>query len=80
MSNELHVFTDDEEFVIAVSAEDAVAIMRDIGADADRIDWRQMWDDQPLIADLDDGNGSVKKTCGEWAAERGRGYFCASDD
>lgn len=74
----LHVWTNDgDDFVIAASADDANAVMVEYGGSAlDVDDWTQMLDDRPFTADIDDGNGPVKKTCGEWAQERGRGYFC----
>ena len=73
----LHVFTDDEEFVIADSPEDADAVMRDLKYDGPAMPWTQMPDERPFT--FDDGQAIVKKTCGEWCAERGRGYFCAEN-
>lgn len=74
----MHVYTDDEEYVIAASSEDAAAVMQETCGPVDVTDWLQMPDDRPFTVDLDDGNGPVKKTCGEWAT-RGRGYFCTSN-
>lgn len=73
----LHVYTDDEEFVIAASPEDAVAVMREANGVADVANWQQMPDDKPFT--YDDGLNIAKKTCGEWARERGRGYFCTAN-
>ncbi len=73
----LHVYTDDEEFVIAESPEDADAVVRDLKYDGPAMEWQQMPDDRPFTADLDNGEGPVKRTCAEWCAARGRGYFCA---
>jgi hypothetical protein len=79
---DLHVYTNDDEFVIAASPDDAKAVMIESGCfheSDEQPSWRQMSDAQPFTADLDTGDGPVKKTCGEWAKERGRGYFCAAN-
>lgn len=77
----LHMWTHDgDDFVIAASPKDADAAMAEYGGSVvDPIEWRQLPDDQPLAADLDDGNGFVKKTCAAWVRERGRGYFCTAN-
>jgi hypothetical protein len=76
--DELHVYTDDEEFVIATSPEDADAVMREVGATPPQpAEWRQMNDAKPFT--FDDGVNIARKTCGEWARARGRGYFCTAN-
>lgn len=73
----LHVYTDDEEFVIASSEADAAAVLREASNAVDVAIWFQLPDDRAFT--YDDGQSIVKKTCGEWAKERGRGYFCAAN-
>jgi hypothetical protein len=77
---DLHVWTDEEEFVIAASPEDADAVMRDMRYDGPPIAWWQMPDDRPFTYCPDNDEATaVKKTCAEWCAEKGRGYFCSAN-
>lgn len=76
----LHVFSDSEEYVVASDEADARIVMREIcGSETwpEDVDVEQMPDDKHLTI-LEDGVGAVKKTYGEWASIRGRGYLCCS--
>ena len=81
MSN-LHVFSDDEEFVVATDEVDARAVMQEHcghgvwGADCEIA---QEPDDR-MFAILGEDGEKVRKTFGEWASDNGRGYLCASVD
>lgn len=82
-STGLHIFTDDAEYVIATDAADAKAAYRESGGEHPaEIDFEQMPDERQFTLYVGDGpaEGTITKTCAEWAAERGRGYFCASID
>lgn len=77
--SDLHVWcVDDEEFVIATDAADALAVMNEIGAQfpVDDDTFRQL-EDSALFT-FDDGSETVTKTCGEWT-ERGRGHFASAN-
>ena len=73
----MHVWTDDEEYVIAADETDARAVFREndymYPEDAEL---RQLPDDKlfPFRENEEDAE-PVRKTCAEWANERGRGYF-----
>lgn len=72
------MFSDSEEMVVASDEADARAVMREMcGGDvwtAD-VEVEQMPDEKPLTI-VDEEGGEVRKTYGEWAAEKGRGYLC----
>ncbi len=76
----LHVWTDDEEWVVARDAQDARAVMAEIGCDLDPdIEFELCPDDQVFTIYQDEqGSDAVTKTFAEWAAGNGRGYLCAS--
>jgi hypothetical protein len=74
----MHVFSDSEEMVIAVDVDDARAVMRELGGPdvwPDDVEIERMPDERPLTI-LDEEHGEIRKTFGEWAAEKGRGYLC----
>ena len=75
----LHVYSvAEEEWVIAADGDDAMAVMRETGADPGEPDhYEQCADAKPFT--FNDGDVSATKTFGEWAAERGRGYFCTAN-
>jgi len=74
----LHVWSadDGEEFVIAETEEDALAVLVEaVGpVSVDPIAWEQLPDDRPFTMREEDGS-RVTKTCAEWCTEVGRGYF-----
>jgi hypothetical protein len=75
----LHVFTDDVEWVIAADAADARKVYEEYSGapDLDGLDW-DLCDDGKLFTFFD-GNDSIVKTFGEWATEKGRGYFASEN-
>lgn len=81
----LHVFTDDEEYAVAESEEDARRVFEETWGF--KPDWEKDYigglsqcpDDKPFtIREAGPAGENVTKTFGEWAAEKGRGYLCAS--
>ena len=87
---ELHVFTNEYEWVVAESIEDCEAAMNEsVGAtyDADdEIEWRQLDDDSTIKIWMNEGDIAehgegeiVEKTCREWAEENGRGFLCSTE-
>lgn len=81
--SDLHVWTNDEEFVIARDVDDADAVMREVGCTMTAEEKRQLYrlpDERPFTFCPDNDEATaVKKTCAEWCAEKGRGYFCAAN-
>jgi hypothetical protein len=81
MSN-LHVFSDDEEFVVACDEADARLVMHEHcghgvwGADQEI----NQEPDDAMFSILGEDGAKVRKTFGEWASSCGRGYLCASVD
>lgn len=69
--SELHIYTDDEEFIIAASPDDAHAVMREMGCH-DVTNFHQYPDDKPFTFH---DTETTTKPAKEWAAERGRGWF-----
>ena len=77
---DLQVWTDGEDWVVAESAEDAVAVMMEsVGTDdpfeiTEASKWKVLANDKTLRVTVDDDDPSEHyiKTCAEWAAE-GRG-------
>jgi hypothetical protein len=70
----------EEEWVIAYSAEDAALVYAGTGAEPmpEDIPWTACADDKVFTFHDEDENGNrreTRKTMGEHAAERGRGYF-----
>lgn len=82
---DLHVFTNDVEWYVASTLDDALAAQREnTGFDAqdqDREEWGQLDDESPLSVFMDEdcSEPAVSKTCREWAAERGRGFLCSTE-
>lgn len=76
----LHVFTDDEESVVAEDVADARAVMLEYaGGDVwsdDAIEIEQFADDKQLTIVDGDTEEKTTLTCGEWAQRNGRGYLC----
>lgn len=80
---DLQVWTDGEDWVVAESAEDAVAVMMEIiGTDdpaeiTEASKWKVLANDKTLRVTVDDDPAEHHiKTCAEWAAE-GRGHFAS---
>lgn len=69
----IDVYGAGEDVVIARDEEDARAIMPD--ADFDGAVFRVYPDDAPFTICEEEGDPPVTKTCAEWAAKFGRGYF-----
>lgn len=73
----LRMFTNDSDYVIAESAEDARSILRETVGELD--------EDMAAFVEVDngtdfdfqesDGETTTTKTVGQWIAEKGRGYF-----
>lgn len=79
--SDLHVFTDDEEMVVAEDVADALAVMAehaggDVWNPSTGIEIEQMPDDAMLTIIDFDMVTKRRKTAGEWAREKGRGYLC----
>jgi hypothetical protein len=86
----LKIWTNDVDYVIAESADEAVEIASDltgapIGDYADD-EWTAWPDDKPFTFRYDEGDeypGSPERretrTGAEWVALRGRGYFACSE-
>lgn len=75
----MHVFSDTEEMVVAADEDDARQVMRDLyGHDAwsPDVEIEQMPDDKHFDIAEEAGGTPIRKTFGEWAAEKGRGYLC----
>ena len=80
--SKLHVFSDDEEFVVAADEADARAVMHDFGG-PDVWGGDQEINQEPddrMFSILGEDGAKIRKTFGEWATEKGRGYLCASVD
>jgi hypothetical protein len=70
------------EFVVAVDEADARAVMQEHcghGVWGTDCEITQEPDDR-MFAILGEDGAKVRKTFGEWAADNGRGYLCASVD
>jgi len=80
----LHVFHNDEEWVIAEDETDAWTVWEEHTGeerkDHDEIEWTQLADDEPLSLLVDSPADEWQtRTCAEWAAANGRGYFASVD-
>ncbi len=74
--SDLKVFTDDEEWIVARSPEDAVAVQAELGATG--IDPETFEECPPeKVFHMHDADGALieAKTFAEWARSRGRGYL-----
>lgn len=79
IDGELHVFSDDSEYVIAYDVEDVLLILSDMRVSPPfDVEWTACDESTSFTFTGDDGDGDTK-TFGEWAKERGRGYFCAEN-
>lgn len=71
----MHIWTDDEEFVIASDELDARAVFAELGCvvpeDVRLIPYQN---DRPFTMTQEDGS-KVTKLCIEWVREKGRGYL-----
>jgi hypothetical protein len=83
VSERLSVWTNDCDYVVAESADDADAITKERwpGHVGNADHWSECHGDGPftLYGSGDRSTLGVTKTFAEWAAERGRGYFCTSE-
>ncbi len=90
--DDLHVFGDDCEWVVAASLEDAKAVLTEMGATLDDDfdeTWAQEDDEMGHTIWCDSGghpaephaagNAPVTLTCAEWAKRCGRGYLCTTE-
>ena len=88
----LHVFTNDFEWVVAESIDDARKVIQEVSglSDGDFNDegWYQEDDDADMSIWIDDETGEVGEGCGctlivgemrVWAEVFGRGYLCTSE-
>jgi hypothetical protein len=80
----LHMYTNDNDYVIAASIDDARAVyIGQLGdpADIERddcLDFRE--DDDDRVFTLVQEDGSKKSmTCRQWCDTEGRGYFASED-
>lgn len=77
----LHVFTNDDEWVIAHSEADAEQLCVELGfgpgSYTSDCQWVQCDGAKPFT--YFDGNDAITKTFSEWAAEKGRCYFASVD-
>lgn len=69
-------------FVIAESEEEATAFLlpelADLEEESDgEIVWNALDDDHDFL--FYDGKDDVEKTCAEWCAEHGKGYFASEN-
>lgn len=80
--SELHIYTDDYEFVIAADPADALAVLRETH-NAYQIDPEDLdkWpDDKPFTLYEDESRTvGATKLPAEWAIERGRGWLAATE-
>jgi hypothetical protein len=79
---ELKLWYNDCDYVIAASVEDAATINAEFHGttyvpDEDE-EWTVRKSDATFTFHQDDG-ASVTKSVSEWIAEKGRGYFCTSE-
>ncbi len=85
MSDDLQVFHDGFEWVIARSPADASVVWcRYVGEDPKdwkrrENDWRPMDQNASLLIFTNDDDVPTSRTCAEWIAIEGRGYLCTSD-
>ncbi len=86
MSNELHVFNNDHDWVIATSPKDAIAVWcAEMGENIENYSYEEeTWDvldDGKFISIFveEDDTEATRKTCAEWIAEKGRGFLCTTD-
>lgn len=83
---ELHVFTNDYEWVVAESGEDARRIVAEMGGDDPEVEWTQEPDGQGMTIWLDAETGEVGSDgilvsgdMATWAEAFGRGYLCSTE-
>jgi hypothetical protein len=79
----MNVYTNGCDWVIASSAEEALDLWCQATGEK-RSDWsagdfEMLPDDRLLAIFFDDGENQVIKTCGEWAAEHGRGVIASTE-
>ncbi len=81
----LHVFFDDYEWWVGVSAEDARGqqIATCFGGKEDEAlpveEWEQVADDKLLTMHMEDPERTAEKSAAEWAIENGRGFLGSTD-
>ena len=81
MTNELRMWTDTHDWVVATSVEDARAIVTELtGSCESEVDeWEALPNEQVLkVVTDDDPPQRQAKTCAEWVAE-GRGHVASAD-
>lgn len=82
MSEHLRVWTNDCDYVVAESADAAAAVLHEETLTPPDMTSFYACGDSRLFTFYEDGTRAsegVTKTFGEWAAERGRGYFCTAE-
>lgn len=78
--NDLAVWYDGEDWVIASSAEDADRICAELYGSGDlECKWRKLPNDKVICVDFEDGPGRIELTCGQWIRRNGRGHLCSLD-
>lgn len=74
---------DDSEYVIAPTADEAwrLALAADVLGSEPNFDDAEIDELPPdrVFEFHDDGGLTRSKTCGEWCADLGPGYFCSAD-
>ena len=79
---ELHVFQDEGlvDTVVARDPDDAKAVWEEhAGVTYNDEPWAQLPDDKRFTIINEDTGAETSQTCGEWAAERGRGFLCSTE-
>ena len=89
--DDLHVWHNGYDWVVATTAEDARAVEHEVSlggvcshddaCDCEGDGWEQWPDDKTVtIHDLDGDEGPTQtKTCAEWVAQQGRGFLCSTE-
>ena len=76
--NDLSVWYDGEDWVIAESAEDATAICAaTFGSYEGDGEWRKLPGDK--VISVCDGSETLELTCEQWVARNSRGHLCSLD-
>ena len=78
--NDLYVWTDCEDWVIASNEEDADRICAELyGSGELDLEWRKLPNDKVVCVDFEDGPGRLELTCEQWIRRNGRGHLCSLD-
>jgi len=71
-------------YVIAESEEEATSFLlpelANLGEEPeDKIEWEAMSDKADFHFTPDDGVTTIVKSCADWCADHGKGYFCSEN-